>query len=115
MLLLKSILRGLAGAFIITVLTAAAIFIQGITIKTYSIFFYIPAGVLSIVTLIILASSKGDSRLITFFEKQRETQREKYKTVVDRLIIRRKAAGIMLLIALLLTVGGLVLSLWLGI
>jgi|GEM_PF-6600604 len=114
-MLIKSILLGLAVAIFTTVLSTAAILALGIAIKTYAIFLYIPAIMLTVIAISPIISSNGDKRLISFFENQRETQKIKYRKVLDRMIIRKRAAKLMLLLAMLLAFGGFFLTQWVGI
>jgi len=114
-MLIKSILLGLVIAIFTTVLSTAAILALGITIKTYAIFLYIPAIMLTVIAISPIICSNGDERLFSFFRNQRETQKVKYQKVLDRMIVRKKAARFMLILAILLAVGGFSLTRWVGI
>jgi len=114
-MLFKSILLGIAVAILTTVLSTAAILALGIVIKTYAVFLYIPAIMLTVIAITPVVCSKGDKRFYIFFENQRETQKIKYKKVMDKMIVRKKAAIFMLLLAFLLFVSGYSLTRWVGI
>jgi hypothetical protein len=114
-MLFKSILLGIVIAIFTTALSTAAILALGIVIKTYAIFLYIPAIMLTVIAIAPIICSKGDERLFTFFEHQRETQKIKYQKVLDKMIVKKKAARFMLLLALVLVLGGFSLTQWVGI
>ncbi len=98
-----------------TALSTAVILALGIGIKTYAVFCYIPAIMLTVIAVAPVICSKGDEQLFRFIEHQRENQKIKYQKVLDKMIIRKKAARCMLLIAFILTAGGLSLYKWVGI
>ena len=114
-MLIKSILLGLAVAIFTTVLSTAAILVLGIAIKTYAVFLYIPAIMLTVIAIGPMICSNGDERLFSFFEQQRETQKIKYQKVLDIMIVKKKAARFMLLVAVVLALSGFSLSWWVGI
>jgi hypothetical protein len=114
-MLTKAILLGIAIALLTTVLTTGLILALGITIKTYAVFLYIPAIMLTVISIAPMICSKGDERLFIFFEHQREAQKLKYQKVLDKMIIRKKAARFMLILALVLSASGFSLNQWVGI